>query len=191
MRKFKILLLSFIAMFFIACSSTQPTISVNTSEAIFITPKQGENRVFVTFKNSANIAENNTTAYIKNELINSGFKIANDVDSADFVILGDIVSFVRLEHSDFNPNFNIGFGRRYWGFGFGFPIFARDFDTAYTNSYYYTLNASVLIKSKDGLQKSTMITLKNEGHTYSVSYILPYLNERLARQIVGFFYELK
>ncbi|KEA45969.1 hypothetical protein [Campylobacter mucosalis] len=183
------LLAIFVAISFSACARGIPSISASTSEPMFVTPKSGENRVFVMFKNSAGISENNTTTYVVNEFVKNGFVLADDIKNADFVVLGDVIGFQRVEVRDYDAFMNFGFGRRYSSIGFGFPLF-RDYDESYTNSYYYQMSASVQIKTKNGDTKSTNISLKSGGHTYSPSYILPYFNERLAKQVVGFFYKI-
>lgn len=194
MRAFIGILLAF---FIAGCagggSPKVPRIVSHMSDAVIITPKQGANTIFVHFKNSANLPNSNTAAVVMSELVKGGFLPTADMLSADYIVLGDVFSFERREFVDVDPFFDVGFGfgRRHWGAGFGFPFGRRAYydDFVYTKSYEYTMRASVLVRAKTGEERGTMVTLKQGGATYSPSYILPYFYERLAQQIVGFFYK--
>ncbi|MFC2492283.1 MAG: hypothetical protein ACFNUJ_06400 [Campylobacter curvus] len=187
----KTLLVIFAAILFAGCASNAPTISSRTSAPIFITMKDANASVFVNFKNTATGEDVNSE--IIAEFVKNGFVSTSNMAKADFVVLGDVQGFDRLIRRDFDSRFYMGygFGRRpfgMFGYSFGFPF---DDDDFVTNSYFYTMQASVLIRQKGYPDKSTNITLYQGGNTYSKSYIWPYFKERLARQIVGFFYNVQ
>jgi len=46
------------------------------------------------------------------------------------------------------------------------------------------------VRPKDGGEKATNISLMQAGNVYSPSYIWPFFKERLAKQIVSFFYNV-
>ena len=54
----------------------------------------------------------------------------------------------------------------------------------------YYMQVSVLVRPKDGGEKATNISLMQAGNVYSPSYIWPFFKERLAKQIVSFFYNV-
>ena len=86
-----------------------------------------------------------------------------------------------------------GFGRPSFGFGYSmfFPFDYDDYDDDFsTNSYAYYMQVSVLVRPKDGGEKATNISLMQAGNVYSPSYIWPFFKERLAKQIVSFFYNV-
>ncbi|MBE2986275.1 hypothetical protein CCAL12920_05860 [Campylobacter sp. RM12920] len=189
--KFKILSVLFVAFMFFGCASSgTPKISSKTSEALFIQTSDNNQSVFINFKNSTS-GDMSVNSDIATEFIKRGFRVSSEAKTADYVVIGDVQSFDRFTKRDENRArfyMGYGFGRRPFGaFGLGFPLGYYD-DDFYTNSYIYVLNASVLIKSKDG-DKSTMITLSHGGSTYSPSYIWPFFKQRLAEQIVAFFYK--
>ncbi|MCD8213316.1 MAG: complement resistance protein TraT [Campylobacter sp.] len=183
------LFIIFVSILFVGCASGVPSVSSRTSAPIFIMTKDANASVFVNFKNSANGEDVNSD--IIAEFSKNGFIHTTDIAKADFVVLGDVQSFDRLTRRDFDSRFYMGygFGRRpfgMFGYSFGFP-FDDDF---VTSSYFYTMQASVLIRQKDVGDKTTNITLSQGGNTYSKSYIWPYFKQRLAKQIVGFFYNI-
>ena len=85
-----------------------------------------------------------------------------------------------------------GFGRPSFGFGYSmfFPFGYYDDDDFSTNSYTYHMQVSVLVRPKNGGEKATNISLMQAGNVYSPSYIWPFFKERLAKQIVSFFYNV-
>lgn len=187
------LFLFVLALFFVGCASSTPNISVKTSDPIFFTLNDANKSVYVNFKNSATGQDVN--AEILSEFAKAGFRNEPNIKNADFIILGDVQSFSRTTKRDprFSMGMGYGFGRPSFGFGYSmfFPFGYDDYDDDFsTNSYAYYMQVSVLVRPKDGGEKATNISLMQAGNVYSPSYIWPFFKERLAKQIVGFFYNV-
>ena len=190
MRNFFLFVL---AVFFVGCASSTPNISVKTSDPIFFTLSEANKSVYVNFKNSATGQDIN--AEILSEFAKAGFRNEPNIKNADFIILGDVQSFSRTTKRDprFSMGMGYGFGRPSFGFGYSmfFPFGYDDYDDDFsTNSYAYYMQVSVLVRPKDGGEKATNISLMQAGNVYSPSYIWPFFKERLAKQIVSFFYNV-
>lgn len=189
MRNFFLFVL---AVFFVGCASSTPNISVKTSDPIFFTLNDTNKSVYVNFKNSATGQDVN--AEILSEFAKAGFRNEPNIKNADFIILGDVQSFSRTTKRDprFSMGMGYGFGRPSFGFGYSmfFPFDYDDDDDFSTNSYAYYMQVSVLVRPKDGGEKATNISLMQAGNVYSPSYIWPFFKERLAKQIVSFFYNV-
>ena len=181
-----------LAVFFVGCASSTPNISVKTSEPIFFTLNEANKSVYVNFKNSATGQDVN--AEILSEFAKAGFRNEPNIKNADFIILGDVQSFSRIIKRDprFSMGMGYGFGRPSFGFGYSmfFPFGYYDDDDFSTNSYTYHMQVSVLVRPKNGGEKATNISLMQAGNVYSPSYIWPFFKERLAKQIVSFFYNV-
>ena len=187
------LFLFVLAVFFVGCASSTPNISVKTSDPIFFTLNEANKSVYVNFKNSATGQDVN--AEILSEFAKAGFRNEPNIKNADFIILGDVQSFSRTTKRDprFSMGMGYGFGRPSFGFGYSmfFPFDYDDYvDDFSTNSYAYYMQVSVLVRPKDGGEKATNISLMQAGNVYSPSYIWPFFKERLAKQIVSFFYNV-
>ena len=187
------LFLFFLALFFVGCANSTPNISVKTSDPIFFTLSETNKSVYVNFKNSATGQDVN--AEILSEFTKAGFRKEPNIKNADFIILGDVQSFSRTTKRDprFSMGMGYGFGRPSFGFGYSmfFPFGYDDYDDDFsTNSYAYYMQVSVLVRPKDGGEKATNISLMQAGNVYSPSYIWPFFKERLAKQIVSFFYNV-
>lgn len=189
MRNFFLFVL---AVFFVGCASSTPNISVKTSDPIFFTLSEANKSVYVNFKNSATGQDVN--AEILSEFAKAGFRNEPNIKNADFIILGDVQSFSRIIKRDprFSMGMGYGFGRPSFGFGYSmfFPFGYYDDDDFSTNSYTYHMQVSVLVRPKNGGEKATNISLMQAGNVYSPSYIWPFFKERLAKQIVSFFYNV-
>jgi len=187
----KNLFLLALAIFFVGCATSTPNISVKTSDPIFFTLSESNKSVYVNFKNSATGQDVN--AEILSEFTKAGFRNEPNINNADFIILGDVQGFERITKRDpkFTMGMGYGFGRPSFGFGYSmlFP-FGYDDDDFTTSSYVYHMQASVLVRPKNGGEKATNISLIQVGNVYSPSYIWPFFKERLAKQIVGFFYNV-
>ena len=185
------LVLFVLALFFVGCANSTPNISVKTSEPIFFTLNETNKSVYVNFKNSATGQDVN--AEILSEFAKAGFRNEPNISNADFIILGDVQGFERITKRDprFTMGMGYGFGRPSFGFGYSmfFPLDYDD-DEFNTNSYTYHMRASVLVRPKNGGEKATNISLMQAGNVYSPSYIWPFFKERLAKQIVSFFYNV-
>ena len=181
-----------LAVFFVGCASIIPNISVKTSDPIFFTLNESNRSVYVNFKNSATGQDVN--AEILSEFAKAGFRNEPNIKNADFIILGDVQSFSRIIKRDprFSMGMGYGFGRPSFGFGYSmfFPFGYYDDDDFSTNSYTYHMQVSVLVRPKNGGEKATNISLMQAGNVYSPSYIWPFFKERLAKQIVSFFYNV-
>ena len=181
-----------LAVFFVGCASSTPNISVKTSDPIFFTLNESNRSVYVNFKNSATGQDVN--AEILSEFAKAGFRNEPNIKNADFIILGDVQSFSRIIKRDprFSMGMGYGFGRPSFGFGYSmfFPFGYYDDDDFSTNSYTYHMQVSVLVRPKNGGEKATNISLMQAGNVYSPSYIWPFFKERLAKQIVSFFYNV-
>ena len=181
-----------LAVFFVGCASSTPNISVKTSDPIFFTLNEANKSVYVNFKNSATGQDVN--AEILSEFAKAGFRNEPNIKNADFIILGDVQSFSRIIKRDprFSMGMGYGFGRPSFGFGYSmfFPFGYYDDDDFSTNSYTYHMQVSVLVRPKNGGEKATNISLMQAGNVYSPSYIWPFFKERLAKQIVSFFYNV-
>ena len=189
MRNFFLFVL---AVFFVGCASSTPNISVKTSDPIFFTLNETNKSIYVNFKNSATGQDVN--AEILSEFIKAGFRNEPNINNADFIILGDVQSFSRIIKRDprFSMGMGYGFGRPSFGFGYSmfFPFGYYDDDDFSTNSYTYHMQVSMLVRPKNGGEKATNISLMQAGNVYSPSYIWPFFKERLAKQIVSFFYNV-
>ena len=187
------LFLFVLALLFVGCANNTPNISVKTSDPIFFTLSETNKSVYVNFKNSATGQDVN--AEILSEFIKAGFRNEPNISNADFIILGDVQGFERITKRDprFTMGMGYGFGRPSFGFGYSmfFPFGYDDYDDDFsTNSYAYYMQVSVLVRPRDGGEKATNISLMQAGNVYSPSYIWPFFKERLAKQIVSFFYNV-
>ncbi|MCR4941990.1 MAG: complement resistance protein TraT [Campylobacter sp.] len=180
-------ILAFLAIFILGCAGVEPKIAVNSTQAIFITPKKDEKIIYANFKNTAGVENQSLTTYVLNEFANAGFTPTSDPQNANYVVLGDILSFTRsgVRDYDYNGFMSMGVGRRSRFFGFGMMI---PIDDTYSDRYFYTMKVSVLIKQKNAEEKSTILSLKTANNTRSYDYVLPLFQNRIAKQIVGFFY---
>ena len=181
-----------LAVFFVGCASSTPNISVKTSEPIFFTLNEANKSVYINFKNSATGQDVN--AEILSEFAKAGFRNEPNIKNADFIILGDVQSFSRIIKRDprFSMGMGYGFGRPSFGFGYSmfFPFGYYDDDDFSTNSYTYHMQVSVLVRPKNGGEKATNISLMQVGNVSSPRSIWPFFKERLAKQIVSFFYNV-
>ena len=165
----------------------------NILGALFLFQKMRTFYCYVNFKNNATGQDVN--AEILSEFAKAGFRNEPNIKNADFIILGDVQSFSRTTKRDprFSMGMGYGFGRPSFGFGYSmfFPFDYDDYDDDFsTNSYAYYMQVSVLVRPKDGGEKATNISLMQAGNVYSPSYIWPFFKERLAKQIVSFFYNV-
>lgn len=187
----KSVFLTLLALLLAGCASSGVQIKTSVANPIFIQAQQ-DATIYVDFKNTA--TNENVTNDILLEFTKQGYKIATDAKHADYIVLGDIISFARDVRKKRDVAFiNMGFGRGYYPryfsqIGFGYMLDADDF---YTNSYAYTLTATLSISQRQKDEQKTSITITQQGNTYSTSTIWPLFKERLVKQIVSFFYRVK
>ena len=117
-----------------------------------------------------------------------------DQKNADVVIMGDFASLQRLEQRE-RPRvyMNMGYG---WG-GYGYRhslgvgmLFGDPFDDDFydrTDYYLYRAFISLMIRA-NGSEQRTNLEIESGRNLYSPSYIIPYIEEKAATQILSFFY---
>lgn len=204
--KFKSIFFSIFALILVGCSDkvlSVPEIYVKSTHPIFITNiNQNElsttkKSAYVFFKNSSGY-QNSLLEAIRSRLINFGFLQSSDAQNADIVILGDFVSLQRFEHRTRNEprmfmNMGYGFGSRGWrsrslGLGMMFGDSLDDWDDYERTDYYiYKAVVSVMIRV-NGREQSTNIEVQSGENLYSPSYILPFIEAKVADQIINYFY---
>ncbi|MBR8463342.1 hypothetical protein KDD93_01990 [Campylobacter sp. faydin G-24] len=178
-------------LFLSGCAtSSTPSLYTQSSVPIFVTTQDTNTTIFINFKNSSG-AINTLENSVKAKFINRGYILANDMNTASIVILGDLMSLQRLEVKDPNVFLNLGYGFGSFGSGYGIgvgTIFgADDFYDHRTNSYIYKANVSVMIRTKER-EQSTILSIQSGRNTYSPSYIMPFIEDKIATQILNFFY---
>lgn len=192
MKYLQISLFLFVALVFSACSSSGvPKLYINSSVPVFVTNLDANRTVFINFKNSSG-HQNNLEETVKKKFANKGFMPVTDKNRADIVILGDFMMLERMERKDPNVFINLGygfgsFGRRTSagvGMVFGDPFYDDYYSTRH---YIYKATVSVLIATKEREQR-TILDVQSDKNVYSPSYIIPFVEEKIATQIVNFFY---
>ncbi|QKG30120.1 MULTISPECIES: complement resistance protein TraT [unclassified Campylobacter] len=192
MRYLQILLLLFMAFFFAACSTNStPKLYLNSSAPVFITNLDANRTVFINFKNSSG-HQNTLEETVKKKFVNKGFVPVADKKRADIVILGDFMMLERVERKDPNVFINLGygfgsFGRRSSagvGIVFGDPFYDDYYNTRH---YIYKATVSVSITTKEREQR-TILDVQSDKNVYSPSYIMPFVEDKIATQIINFFY---
>lgn len=191
MRYVYILLLSLWIVLFSGCSTKgTPTLYLNSSAPIFITNLDANRTVFINFKNSSG-HQNTLEETVRNKFTGKGFVFVTDKKYADIVILGDFMMIERVERKDPNVFFNFGYGFGSFGrrtsAGIGIVFGDDDFYDRRTNHYIYKATVSLSITTKDKEQR-TMLDVQSEKNIYSPSYILPFIEDKIATQILNFFY---
>lgn len=196
MRYLKILIISFAALIFAGCAGKgTPNIHMQASSPIFITnfnPNKDANAsVYINFKNSS--AQPNTLEQtVRAKFEKSGFVSSPDMSRADVVILGDFMMFERVVQKEPRVFMNLGYGfgsfgrRSSMGVGmvFGDPFYDDYYDRT---NYFYKASVSVSIKTKEREQR-TILHAQSDKNVYSPSYIMPFIEDKIATQILNFFY---
>ncbi|MDO5046252.1 complement resistance protein TraT [Campylobacter sp.] len=191
MKYLQILLFLLIAFFFAACGNSTPKLYLNSSVPVFVTNLDANKTVFINFKNSSG-HQNTLEETVKKKFVNKGFVPVADKKRADIVILGDFMMLEKVERKDPNVFINLGygfgsFGRRASagvGMVFGDPFYDDYYDTCH---YIYKAIVSVSIATKQREQR-TMLDVQSDKNVYSPSYILPFIEDKIATQILNFFY---
>jgi len=173
-----------------------PELYSRSTTPIFITNgdvNKTSRSVYVYFKNSSGYASTLENT-VRNKLLQNGFTQSVDQKNADVVIMGDFASLQRLEQRE-RPRvyMNMGYG---WG-GYGYRhslgvgmLFGDPFDDDFydrTDYYLYRAFISVMIRA-NGSEQRTNLEIESGRNLYSPSYIIPYIEEKAATQILGFFY---
>ena len=131
---------------------------------------------------------------VRNKLLQNGFTQSMDQKSADIVIMGDFASLQRFERRE-RPRayMSMGYGFGSYGrarsMGFGM-LFGDPFDDDFydrTDYYLYRAFISVMIRT-NGSEQRTNLEIESGQNLYSPSYIIPYIEEKAATQILSFFY---
>lgn len=195
--KLKIFSILLFAIFFVGCGEPRtPELYARSTMPIFITNddvKKASRSIYVYFKNSCGYA-NTLENTVRNKLLQNGFTQSMDQKSADIVIMGDFASLQRLErreHPRVYMNMGYGFGSygRTRSMGFGM-LFGDPFDDDFydrTDYYLYRAYISVMIRA-NGSEQRTNLEIESGQNLYSPSYIIPYIEEKTATQILSFFY---
>ena len=175
----KIFSILLFAIFFVGCGEPRtPELYARSTVPIFIN------------NGYANTLENT----VRNKLLQNGFTQSMDQKSADIVIMGDFASLQRLERRE-RPRayMSMGYGFGSYGrarsMGFGM-LFGDPFDDDFydrTDYYLYRAFISVMIRA-NGSEQRTNLEIESGQNLYSPSYIIPYIEEKAATQILGFFY---
>lgn len=201
----KILLPLLFAFIFSGCadkfSNTTPQLYTTTTQPIFITnvklneQNTTKKSAYVFFKNSSGY-QNSLEAVVLNRLLNFGFTQSLDMTNADLVVLGDFLSLQRFEVKQKRPprvfmDMGYGWGSRGFrgrsmGLGMMFP-FGDDWDFERTDHYIYKALVSVMVRTNSQEQR-TNIEIQSGENLYSPSYILPFIEQKIADQIINFFY---
>ena len=182
--KLKIFSILLFTIFFVGCGEPRtPELYARSTMPIFITNgdvKKASRSVYVYFKNSCGYA-NTLENTVRNKLLQNGFTQSMDQKSADIVIMGDFASLQRFERRE-RP-------RAYMSMGYGM-LFGDPFDDDFydrTDYYLYRAYISVMIRANGGEQR-TNLEIESGQNLYSPSYIIPYIEEKAATQILSFFY---
>ena len=195
--KLKIFTILLFAIFLAGCGEPRtPELYSRSTTPIFITNgdvNKTSRSVYVYFKNSSGYASTLENT-VRNKLLQNGFTQSVDQKNADVVIMGDFASLQRLEQRE-RPRvyMNMGYGwggygyRRSMGFGmlFGDPFDDDFYDR--TDYYLYRAFISLMIRA-NGSEQRTNLEIESGRNLYSPSYIIPYIEEKAATQILGFFY---
>ena len=205
--KLKALCVVVLRLFFVGCADrapSTPNFSVSVSQPIFITnfknldANASNKTAYVFFKNSSGY-QNNLESAVRNKLSILGFSQSFDMQNADIAVLGDFVSLERYEHRVRREprvfmDMGYGWGSRGYrsrsvgvGMIFGSPFYDDDWDYPRTDYYVYKAVVSVMIRA-NGQEQRANIELSSGENLYSPSYILPFVEERVAKQILNFFY---
>ena len=195
--KLKIFTILLFAIFLAGCGEPRtPELYSRSTTPIFITNgdvNKTSRSVYVYFKNSSGYASTLENT-VRNKLLQNGFTQSVDQKNADVVIMGDFASLQRLEQRE-RPRvyMNMGYG---WG-GYGYRhslgvgmLFGDPFDDDfYDRTVYYLYRAfiSLMIRA-NGSEQRTNLEIESGRNLYSPSYIIPYIEEKAATQILGFFY---
>ena len=195
--KLKIFTILLFAIFLAGCGEPRtPELYSRSTTPIFITNgdvNKTSRSVYVYFKNSSGYASTLENT-VRNKLLQNGFTQSVDQKNADVVIMGDFASLQRLEQRE-RPRvyMNMGYG---WG-GYGYRhslgvgmLFGDPFDDdSYDRTDYYLYRAfiSLMIRA-NGSEQRTNLEIESGRNLYSPSYIIPYIEEKAATQILGFFY---
>ena len=195
--KLKIFTILLFAIFLAGCGEARtPELYSRSTTPIFITNgdvNKTSRSVYVYFKNSSGYASTLENT-VRNKLLQNGFTQSVDQKNADVVIMGDFASLQRLEQRE-RPRvyMNMGYG---WG-GYGYwhslgvgMLFGDPFDDDFydrTDYYLYRAFISVMIRA-NGSEQRTNLEIESGRNLYSPSYIIPYIEEKAATQILGFFY---
>ena len=195
--KLKIFTILLFAIFLAGCGEPRtPELYSRSTTPIFITNgdvNKTSRSVYVYFKNSSGYASTLENT-VRNKLLQNGFTQSVDQKNADVVIMGDFASLQRLEQRE-RPRvyMNMGYG---WG-GYGYRhslgvgmLFGDPFDDDFydrTDYYLYRAFISLMIRA-NGSEQRNNLELESGRNLDSPSYIIPYIEEKAATQILGFFY---
>ena len=195
--KLKIFTILLFAIFLAGCGEPRtPELYSRSTTPIFITNgdvNKTSRSVYVYFKNSSGYASTLENT-VRNKLLQNGFTQSVDQKNADVVIMGDFVSLQRLEQRE-RPRvyMNMGYGWGSYGYrhslGVGM-LFGDPFDDDFydrTDYYLYRAFISLMIRA-NGSEQRTNLEIESGRNLYSPSYIIPYIEEKAATQILGFFY---
>ena len=195
--KLKIFTILLFAIFLAGCGEPRtPELYSRSTTPIFITNgdvNKTSRSVYVYFKNSSGYASTLENT-VRNKLLQNGFTQSVDQKNADVVIMGDFASLQRLEQRE-RPRvyMNMGYGWGSYGYrhslGVGM-LFGDPFDDDFydrTDYYLYRAFISVMIRA-NGSEQRTNLEIESGRNLYSPSYIIPYIEEKAATQILSFFY---
>ena len=195
--KLKIFTILLFAIFIAGCGEPRtPELYSRSTTPIFITNgdvNKTSRSVYVYFKNSSGYTSTLENT-VRNKLLQNGFTQSVDQKNADVVIMGDFASLQRLEQRE-RPRvyMNMGYGWGSYGYrhslGVGM-LFGDPFDDDFydrTDYYLYRAFISVMIRA-NGSEQRTNLEIESGRNLYSPSYIIPYIEEKAATQILGFFY---
>lgn len=206
----KHLFLAIFLLIFAGCSRggmpSTPQISVKSTIPVFITQNSDQNitktdanatkTLYIKFKNSSG-QPNSLEKTIATKLEPLGYIQISQMQKADLVILGDLLSMERYEHRErarprMFMSMGYGWGRRWSGpsmsMGMMMPFFYDDWDDFDRTEYYvYRGLVSILIQT-NGSEQRTNLEVQSERNLYSPSYIMPYIEDKIATQILNFFY---
>ena len=195
--KLKIFTILLFAIFLAGCGEPRtPELYSRSTTPIFITNgdvNKTSRSVYVYFKNSSGYASTLENT-VRNKLLQNGFTQSVDQKNADVVIMGDFASLQRLDQRA-RPRvyMNMGYGWGSYGYrhslGVGM-LFGDPFDDDFydrTDYYLYRAFISVMIRA-NGSEQRTNLEIESGRNLYSPSYIIPYIEEKAATQILGFFY---
>ena len=195
--KLKIFTILLFAIFIAGCGEPRtPELYSRSTTPIFITNgdvNKTSRSVYVYFKNSSGYTSTLENT-VRNKLLQNGFTQSVDQKNADVVIMGDFASLQRLEQRE-RPRvyMNMGYGWGSYGYrhslGVGM-LFGDPFDDDFydrTDYYLYRAFISLMIRA-NGSEQRTNLEIESGRNLYSPSYIIPYIEENAATQILGFFY---
>jgi len=195
--KLKIFTILLFAIFIAGCGEPRtPELYSRSTTPIFITNgdvNKTSRSVYVYFKNSSGYTSTLENT-VRNKLLQNGFTQSVDQKNADVVIMGDFASLQRLEQRE-RPRvyMNMGYGWGSYGYrhslGVGM-LFGDPFDDDFydrTDYYLYRAFISLMIRA-NGSEQRTNLEIESGRNLYSPSYIIPYIEEKAATQILGFFY---